>query len=57
MWLLGLFAVLIIVLGTLAPVLSRWRKRKILERTGAPNLSLTNEASSDQDKPALRKVA
>jgi len=57
MWLLGLFAVLIIVLGTLAPVLSRWRKRKILERTGAPNLSLTNEASSDQDNPALRKVA
>jgi hypothetical protein len=57
MWLLGSFAVLVIVLGTLAPVLSRWRKRKILERTGTPNLSFTNEASSDKDKPELRKVA
>ena len=56
-WLLSSFAVLVIVLGTLAPVLSRWRKRKILERTGTPNLSLTNEASPDQDKPELRKVA
>ena len=56
------FVVLVIVLGTLVPLLSRWRKRKMLERTGAPNLSFTKEASgkeasSDQDKPAPRKVA
>jgi hypothetical protein len=56
------FVVLVIVLGTLAPLLLRWRKRKMLERTGAPNLSFTNEvskkeASSDQDKPEPRKVA
>jgi hypothetical protein len=54
------FAVLVIVLGTMAPVFSRWRKRKLLERTGAQNLSFTREASSDQDKsekPGPRKAA
>jgi hypothetical protein len=51
------FAVLVIVLGTMAPLVGRWRKRKILERTGTPNLSFTKEASSDRDKPELRKVA
>jgi hypothetical protein len=56
------FVVLVIVLGTFAPLLLRWRKRKILERTGTPNLSFTNEvstkeASSERDKPEPRKVA
>src|SRR3984893_13728014 len=56
------FVVLVIVLGTLAPLLLRWRKRKILERTGTPNLSFTNEvstkeASSERDEPEPRKVA
>ena len=51
------FVVLVIVLGTLAPLLGRWRKRKMLERTGTPNLSFTKEASSDQNKPEPRKVA
>jgi beta-lactamase regulating signal transducer with metallopeptidase domain len=51
------FVVLVIVLGTLVPLLLRWRKRKTLERAGAQNLSFTNEASSDPDKPELRKVA
>jgi hypothetical protein len=46
-----LLAVVIIVIGTMAPVFSRWRKRKLLERTGAQNLSFTREASSDQEKP------
>jgi hypothetical protein len=53
LWLLIPF----VVLATLVPLLGRWRKRKILERNGTPNLSLTNEASSDRDKPELRKVA
>jgi hypothetical protein len=44
------FAVLVIVIGTMAPLLSKWRKRKLLERTGAQNLSFTREASSDQGK-------
>jgi len=54
------FALLVIVLGTMVPVFSRWRKRKLLERTGAENLSFTREASSDQDKsekPGPRKAA
>ncbi len=61
------FVVLVIVLGTMAPLIGRWRKRKMLERTGGPNLSFTNEASTtevaaseasaDQDKPEPRKVA
>jgi hypothetical protein len=51
------FVVLVIVLGTLVPLLGRWRKRKILERTGTPNLSFINEANSDRDKPKPHKVA
>jgi hypothetical protein len=48
--LLILFAVLVLIIGILIPSLNRWRKRKSLARTDAPNLSLTREASSDQDK-------
>lgn len=61
------FVVLVIVLGTMAPLIGRWRKRKLLERNGAENLSFTNEesagdvianqASSGRDKPGPRKVA
>jgi hypothetical protein len=54
--------VVIVVLGTLAPLFGRWRRRKMLEKTGTPNLSFTKEASTDevtfdQDKPEPRKVA
>jgi hypothetical protein len=52
--------VLVLAISTLFPFLNRWRKRKILERTGAPNLSLTREASSVEnksDKPDVRKAA
>ena len=48
------FAVLVIVLGTMVPVFSRWRKRKLLARTGAQNLSFIREASSDEDKSEKR---
>jgi hypothetical protein len=56
------FVVLVVVLGTMAPLIGRWRKRKMLERTGSPNLSFTNEATtdeviSDMEKPSPRKVA
>ncbi|MGC2186511.1 MAG: hypothetical protein WA637_24805, partial [Terriglobales bacterium] len=61
------FVVLVVVLGTTAPLIGRWRKRKALERDGNPNLSFTNdetatdvktdEASSGRDKPEPRKVA
>jgi len=46
-----LLTVLVIVTGTLVLFLGRWRKRRMLERTGAENLSFTREASPDQDKP------
>jgi len=57
LFLLILLAVLVIVIGTLVPFLGRWRKRKMLERTGAQNLSFTREASSDQDKPEQPRKA
>jgi hypothetical protein len=57
LWLLIAFTALVIVLGTLAPLLGRWRKRKILERTGTPNLSLTNEVSPEGAKQEPRKAA
>jgi hypothetical protein len=64
--------VVVIVLGTTAPLIGRWRKRKALERDGSPNLSFThdsngtevttneattNEAASGRDKAGPRKVA
>jgi hypothetical protein len=57
LWLLILFVVLVVALGTVAPLLGRWRKRKVLERTGTPNLSFTTEAISEHDKEETRKVA
>jgi hypothetical protein len=57
LFLLILVAVLVVVLGTLVPVFGKWRKRKMLERTGTPNLSFTKEESSDRNKPAPRKAA
>jgi hypothetical protein len=59
-WLLAALAVVVIVLGTMAPLISRWRKRKLLERTDAPNLSLTPDAISDPakiEKPVPTKAA
>jgi len=62
LWLMILVVVLVIALTTLAPFLVRWRKRKMLERTDAPNLSLTHEVishevSSDHDKEESPKAA
>jgi hypothetical protein len=57
LFLLILVAVLVVVLGTLVPVFGRWGKRKMLERTGTPNLSFRKEESSDRNKPAPRKAA
>ena len=59
LWLLIAFAVVIIVLGILAPSISRWRKQRRLEQAGAQNLSFTRGASSDQSKsdPGAGKAA
>jgi hypothetical protein len=59
-WLLIPFVVLVLVLGTLVPLLSKWRKRKMLEARGAENLSFNREESSDKTKsnpPGPRKAA
>jgi hypothetical protein len=50
LFLLIVLGVLVIVMGTLVPFLSRWRKRRMLEREGAENLSFTPEANSGQDQ-------
>ena len=62
LWLMIPFVTLVIAVATLAPFLFRWRKRKMLERTDTPNLSLTHEVisdkvSSDLDKAEPRKAA
>jgi hypothetical protein len=49
-WLLIVFGVLVVVVGTMFPFLNRWRKQRNLERTDAPNLSFNREASSGQNK-------
>jgi hypothetical protein len=59
-WLGIALVLLILVIGALTPVVSRMRKRRMLERTGTPNLSFTKEATSEQgknDKPATPKAA
>ena len=50
LWLFIPFVVLLIALGTLVPLLNRWRKRRLLEQTSAQNLSLTRNPSSDPGK-------
>jgi hypothetical protein len=40
------FVVLVVVLGTMAPLIGRWRKRRLLEQNGAENLSFTNDESA-----------
>jgi hypothetical protein len=52
--------VLVLLVGATAPLLSRWRKRRLLQQVGAQNLSLTHTAASDpgnSDTRANRKAA
>ena len=52
--------VVVLILGALAPLISRWRKRRLLEKSGDQNLSFSHRASSEpgnSDKPAGRKAA
>ncbi len=60
LWLWIAVAVLVVVVGTLFPFFSRWRKQKSLERTDAPNLSFNREVSSElskRDKQQTGKAA
>jgi hypothetical protein len=59
-WLGIALVLLILVIGALTPLVTRMRKRRMLERTGTPNLSLTRETTSEQDKndkPATPRAA
>jgi len=59
-WLGIALVLLILVMGALTPLFSRMRKRRMLERTGTPNLSFTKETTSEQDKndkPATPRAA
>jgi len=59
-WLFIPFAAAVIVIGTLATFLSRWRKRRLVEQASEQNLSFSNEVSSDAgevDKPVVPKAA
>ena len=50
----------VLIMGALTPALNRWGKRRLLEKSGAQNLSFSHRASSDpgnSDKPAGRKAA
>ena len=54
------FVVLVLVIGALTPLFNRWRKRKLLEKTGAQNLSFTHKSRSEQgesDRPERPKAA
>jgi hypothetical protein len=59
-WLWILIVVVVLVLGAVAPMLNRWRKRKLLGPSRAQNLSFSHRASSEpgtSDKPTGRKAA
>jgi len=59
-WLWISIALVVLILGTLVPLINRWRKRRLLAQSGEQNLSFSHRASSDpgnRDKPVTRKAA
>jgi hypothetical protein len=59
-WLWIPIVAVVLILGALAPLGNRWRKRRLLERSDAQNLSFSHRASSElgnSDKPTRRKAA
>jgi hypothetical protein len=57
--------VLLLILGIMVPLVSKWRKQKLLDQTSGENLSLTQEAipvvvkseEKSEDKTDVRKAA
>jgi hypothetical protein len=52
--------VVVLIMGAVAPLLNRWRKRRLLEQTSEQNLSFSHRASSEpgtSNKPTGRKAA
>ena len=59
-WLWISIAVVVLIMGTLVPLINRWRKRRLLAQSDTHNLSFSHRASSDpgnSDKPVTRKAA
>jgi hypothetical protein len=59
-WLWIPIVVVVLIVGAAAPMLNRWRKRKLLWQSRAQNLSFSHRASSQpgtSDKPTGRKAA
>jgi hypothetical protein len=49
--------VVVLIMGTLVPLINRWRKRRLLAQSAEQNLSFSHRASSDPGKPVTRKAA
>jgi hypothetical protein len=59
-WLWISIAVVVLIMGTLVPLINRWRKRRLLAQSDGQNLSFSHRASSEpgnRDKPVTRKAA
>jgi hypothetical protein len=59
-WLWISIAVVVLIMGTMVPLINRWRKRRLLAQSDTHNLSFSHRASSDpgnSDKPVTRKAA
>ena len=53
-------AVVVLIMGTLVPLINRWRKRRLLAQSAEQNLSFSHRASSESGnsaKPITRKAA
>jgi len=59
-WLWISIAVVVLIMGTMVPLINRWRKRRLLAQSGDQNLSFSHRASSESGntaKPVTRKAA
>jgi hypothetical protein len=59
-WLWISIAVVVLIMGTLVPLINRWRKRRLLAQSNEQNLSFSHRATSEpgnRDKPVTRKAA
>lgn len=59
-WLWISIAVVVLIMGTMVPLINRWRKRRLLAQSDDQNLSFSHRASSESGntaKPVTRKAA
>ncbi len=59
-WIWISIAVVVLIMGTLVPLINRWRKRRLLAQSDGQNLSFSHRASSESGntaKPVTRKAA